>query len=167
MSSYVDNGGVEDGGEGGKGYIKNMRSDGHVKNWGIRCICGTTGCWRAQVYRFHVSDCWGWKGRHRPEHKDLIIEIGWMTAAGLWHSSKMVWQEGAGGIRVSTRVRGGVSERHHEQGALLRGCLVLKYCIFTVEKIFKRKTGNKRHSGVLMKLLHSTERSLEKWRLGM
>lgn len=58
---------------------------------------------------------------------------------------KVVWQEGVGGIRVSTRVRGGVSERHREQGDLLRGCLVWKYCIFTVEKIFKRKAGNKRH----------------------
>lgn len=30
--------------------------------------------------------------------------------------------------------RGGVSKRYHEQGAHLRGSVVLKYCIFTVEE---------------------------------
>lgn len=52
---------------------------------------------------------------------------------------------------------GGGSKRHLEQGAQLRGSAVLKYCIFTVEKIFKRKSGNKRHPGVLMKPLQSRE----------
>lgn len=48
-----------------------------------------------------------------------------------------------------------------EQRAQLRGSVVLKYSIFIVEKLYKRKQGNKRPSGTLMKLLHRRERSLE------
>lgn len=66
-------------------------------------------------------------------------------------------------------MRGGMSKRHHEQGARLRGSAVLKYCIFTMgKKTFQGSQEiRERHSGVLMKPLHSKKRSLEKRWLGM
>lgn len=38
-------------------------------------------------------------------------------------------------IKVSICTRGGMSTRHHEQGARLRDSAVLKYCIFTMKTI--------------------------------
>lgn len=64
---------------------------------------------------------------------------------------------------MSIWTRGGVSKRYQEQGAQLRGSVVLKYCIFTVEKQYFKGSQEirEKNSGVFMKPLHSGERRLE------
>lgn len=68
-------------------------------------------------------------------------------------------------IKVSICTRGGMSTRHHEQGARLRDSAVLKYCIFTMKTIMfkggQEIRERERHSGVFMEPLPSRERSLE------
>ena len=55
-----------------------------------------------------------------------------------------------------------VSKRYQQQTAQLRCSVVLKYCIFIVEKQdFKCSQEIEKNSGVFMKPLHSRERSLE------